>query len=327
MILRHDPRRERRVVGDEHLRGALVTRLHEERQRLPGVPLHRHEIGIGLAVPSEVLRFTVEADDCEHHVRVRRARRGIRELGRLRRRVGRVGEVEAVDARDVDSARGDAVAVRSPPVAAVAPHLLGCDELGGSPRHVRIGILDDPRGAIEVCDAQRTSRHVRDPRPRRIGTRVEHRTLGVDLVCGAGQEVHGEQPTGERERSHRCVGVRRVRDDAARLLAGALPACSLLRGELGIGVGEQVGCVDDVDLFAAVDVEHPQPVHRIVAGARPREHDPRAVARHDEAARLTERQPASAGVLAGEGVGHGDGPPCPTARRGSWRAPRGCRGR
>ena len=221
--------------------------------------------------------------------------------------IGWIGQMPAVDVRDVDAARRDAIAVGRPPVAAHAAHLLGGDELGRPPRHVRVGVLDDPRRAVEVGDAERPTRHVGDTLTRRIGSRIEHRSLGGDLTRGAGEQVDREEPPRERERREPRLSIGRVRDDAAGLLTSALAAGALLRGEVGVGGVEEIDGIDDVDLFAAVDVEHPQAVHRIVAGSRSHEHDPVAVRRHHEVPRLAEREPASARVLAGEGVGHGRG--------------------
>ncbi len=213
----------------------------------------------------------------------------------------------AVDVRDVDAARRDAIAVGRPPVAADAAHLLGGDELGRPPRHVRVGVLDDPRRSVEVGDAERPTRHVGDTLTPRIGPRIEHRSLGGDLTSGTGEQVDREEPARERKRRELRLSIGRVRDDAAGLLTSSLAAGALLRGQIGVGAVEEIEGIDDVDFFAAVDVEHPQAVHRIVAGTRPHEHDPIAVGRHHEVPRLAEREPASARVLAGKGVGHGRG--------------------
>ena len=102
-------------------------------------------------------------------------------------------------------------------------------------------------------------------------------SVGTSCTC-AGGEVDREEPARERERRHRRLGVGGVGDDAAGLLADALAASALLRGQIVVGVLEEIGGVDHVDFLVLVDVVHPQPVRGVVAGARAQEHDPLAVA-------------------------------------------------
>ena len=168
-----------------------------------------------------------------------RVKRGIS----IMRRVGGISEVEAVDFRDVDPAHGGdrgglSGAHRWP---AVASHLLGSDELGGAPDTFGSG-----SSMIRVVPS-RSAMH--NDRPDTYATRVpvgsgrgSNTAPSAWISCAAPVRrfTVNNRPR-DRERSHRGVGVRRVRDNAARLLAGALPARPLVRGELGVGVGEQVG--------------------------------------------------------------------------------------
>ena len=83
-------------------------------------------------------------------------------------------------------------------------------------------------GAVDLDEPQRPLRHVRDPPPGRIGTRVEDRRPRGQLPDDRGVEVGDVQAAreGEHRLPHRPVGG--VPDDAARLLAGAFAPGPLL---------------------------------------------------------------------------------------------------
>ena len=104
------------------------------------------------------------------------------------------------------------------------------------------------------------------------------------------------------------VGVGGVRDDAAGLLAGPLPPGPLLRRQVVVaareqdeGVGHEPLAVDRSSSATATSSTHRQ-FDRIAAAAGPDEHDPAAVGRHGDVARLAEGEPAGPGVLPRERV-------------------------
>ena len=118
-----------------------------------------------------------------------------------RRRVGRIADVPALDRRDVDAAGGDRVAVRAPPVAAEAAHLLGGDEVGAAPRDVGIvgaSPASTQLAAVELADAQRAPADVGDAARRRVGPRIEHRPVDIEQLAGRAGEQSGRRTAGRR---------------------------------------------------------------------------------------------------------------------------------
>ena len=103
------------------------------------------------------------------------------------------------------------------------------------------------------------------------------------------------------------------------------PGPLLGRQRLVVDHAEQRQRIGDEPLVAGGHVEHPQAVDRIVAPSAAREHDALPVGRHDDVARLAEREALGPGVLAGEGVTHGAAPyrsvVHPGGRRNHSRAP------
>ena len=132
-------------------------------------------------------------------------------------------------------------------------------------------------------------------------------TLDDEPAGLAAQQPGGEQLPVERECRHLACGVGRVGGDAGRAVAGPLAAGALLVGEravVRVGEAEQRPRVGDESLLARRNVEHPERVDGIVAGAAAEEHDPVAVGRHRHVARLAQREALCAGVLAGERIAH-----------------------
>jgi hypothetical protein len=196
-------------------------------------------------------------------------------------------------------------------------HLLGGDEIGAAPRHRGCLVVtsEHPRRAVEFADAERRAAHVCDPPGGGIRPGVEHRPVDPELARGTGHETADEQASTERECDHGGGAIGGVGRDAARSLAQAFATRPFFRrefvvvGSQAVGVcvagGEQYPWVGDQTLVARADVEHPQGVHRIVAGRAAQEHDSLAVGRHRHVARRAEREPLGSGVLAREGVAHG----------------------
>src|SRR5690606_36064501 len=98
----------------------------------------------------------------------------------------------------------------------------------------------------EVDDAEAPVGDVGDVRALRVGPRVDDR--GVDEHARrTGGQVRGVELAGQGERGDRAVGVGRVADDAAGGLAGALPAGTLLGGQVFLA-GQEFGGVDELRL-------------------------------------------------------------------------------
>ena len=178
----------------------LVARLHEDRERRPIRPLHARQVLEGLAIPVDLdVRAGRDVHDPQPYVRVRgpglRVPHGARGVGGIRR----LREPPGPDRALVDAARGDARAVRRPPVASVAPHLLGRDELRQSERHVRVVVgRERPLGAVEITNEQRPVHDVGDRRSVGREPRVVRDTRRRDLHQVARSEVHDLQAPAPR---------------------------------------------------------------------------------------------------------------------------------
>ncbi len=182
-----------------------------------------------------------------------------------------------------DEQRG---AVRGPPVAAVAVHLLGRDELGQPERHPRLtfGVRDGPvrKVARQAGDPERAVADVGQPPPGRVGARVQRRGPRRHLVsrallaCTGAGERHGVHVAGQREDGHRDRLVGRVGHDPARLLPDPLAPGPLLRRQVVL-VGAERPRVGDQAFLPAIHVQRPQARHRVGAALGPQEDDPGAV--------------------------------------------------
>ena len=127
-------RRSRDDVDDQHLEITLVARLHHDGQTVLG-PVHLGEIREPVAVPGHLGRSApVDRDEVERDLRVGGPGGGVADGSRWQRRLGRIGDVPHLHIGDIDPADRDDGSIRAPPVAALALHLLGGDEVGASPR-------------------------------------------------------------------------------------------------------------------------------------------------------------------------------------------------
>ena len=210
---------------------ALVAALHRDDQ--PGVaPVHVGEVRERVAVPLDVDDRAVEADDVQRDVGVGGAGGRVRQLGRRGGGIGGIAEVPALHRRRVDPGDGEGGAVGAPPVAAVAVHLLGGDEVGGAPRD-RLGLVglaagEEAPATVELADAQQAAADVGDPLRQRVGSGIEHRAGDGQLAGRAADQPADEQPPADGERRDRDVGVGGEGRDAAGRLAGPLAPGPLL---------------------------------------------------------------------------------------------------
>ena len=204
--------------------------------------------------------------------------------------VGRVGDPPPADRRRVDAGHGEALAVRGPPVAAAAAHLLGGDELGANPTR-RPDRRRSPATRRRLTpsssrDAQRTAADVGDA-PGRWDRAAGSKT-GPGTASSRGRRPTAARPTNSRPARAKAatthVGVGGVGDDDHRRASRARSrrarssggrSCSPSPASRALGIGDEA-------LVAGGDVEHPEAVDRIVAAARPGEHDPTAVGRHGQ---------------------------------------------
>ena len=261
--------------------------------------------------------------------------------------MGRVGNPPERHGAFVHAARRDPLSVRRPPEPATATDLLGGDELGGAPSDALLaGEL--PALPIELGDPEAVPAHVGDAPGTggRLRPRVEHRPGDGELARRCAHQPGHEQPAVQRECGDRDVAIGGVPDDAAGALPSAFAPGALLRREVALaGLRQQHPRVGDEPFLAGVGVEHPQAVDRIAAAARPGEHDPAAIGRHGDVARLAEGESLRPGVLARERVVRCHGPVVRLLRlravvrlcvsfmsfmsapRGSWRGRRAGRGR
>lgn len=162
-----------------------------------------------------------------------------------------------------------------------------------------------PAAAIELGDAQRASADVGDASGHRVGAGVEDGAVDDQLARLARQQPCHEQVPAERERSDRAGGIGGVGGDAAGAFSHSFASQPLLdRKVLVVGSIQQVQGVGDQPLLARGDVEHPQAVHRVVAGAAAGEEHPLPVGRHGDGPRITECESLRSCVLPWKRVAH-----------------------
>ena len=262
---------------------ALVPALHHHQRIVLALPAGGHQVGERGPVGVDVHGGAVQPGQQEGHLGVRGARRRVGHLGGRPLRVGGVGDVPPGDGRLVHPRDQQRRTVRGPPVAAVAVHLLGRDELRQPERHAR----GAPRvgqdlvfgGVGQAGHPQRPGADVGQPLPGRVGAGIQRRGGHRHLVRGrrvrAGQ-VHRVDPPRPGEDRHREVRVRGVGHDAAGLLPDPFPAGALLRRQVLL-VAAQRPRVRDQPLRPAADVQHPQAGHRVAAALGPQVGHPGAV--------------------------------------------------
>ena len=122
-------------VHAEDPHGSLVPALHHDQRVVPVLPAGGHQVREGGPVHLDRHAGALERGQVHGHVGVRGAGRGIghhrgRALG-----VRGIGDVPPVHGRLVRPGDQQGRAVRGPPVAAHAAHLLGGDELRQAERH------------------------------------------------------------------------------------------------------------------------------------------------------------------------------------------------
>ena len=127
------------------------------------------------------------------------------------------------------------VAVGAPPVAPVAAHLLGGDEVGAAPRHVRVVVADELRPMIRRarrCGAWRRTRT--RCVGRRVGSGVEHRARRR-AVRGPRRLTRPAAKSRPASANAATVTSRSVANagDAGRALAGALASGALCGRQVG----------------------------------------------------------------------------------------------
>ncbi len=204
------------VEGQDEL-GALVTALHrDQRAAVPG-PVGGDEVREGPPVPVDVHPVTVEVEDGQRHVGVGGPGGRIAHGGRLAGRVGRITEIPVLHRGFVHARRQQPRSVRGPPVAAVAVHFLGGDELRGAPRDVRAFWFGERvvAGTVHIDHAQLTAGEVGHPATVGIRPGIGHRLRHREFAGGAGRDVGDEQPSRQREGRQSPVAVGRVAGDAA----------------------------------------------------------------------------------------------------------------
>ncbi len=121
---------------------ALVAGLHLQQRHAARRPVHPAEVREGRTVPGHLGAPAVQVEHPEPDLGVGGAGRRVGDLGGLTVRVGRVRDPPAAHRAVVGALDQQPVALRGPPEAAVAVHLLLGDELGlppGDVRAVRLG--------------------------------------------------------------------------------------------------------------------------------------------------------------------------------------------
>ena len=128
--------------------------------------------------------------------------------------------------------------------------------------------------------------HPGHPGAGRVDPRVEHPPARRQLphpARGVGPaQVGDEQPAGQGEAGHGQVEVGGEGDDAAGALPGPLAPGPLLGRQVAGVAAEQAGRVGDQPLGPGGQLQHPQPVDRVVPGGRAQERHPGAVGAHLE---------------------------------------------
>ena len=292
-------------VGGQDQGGRLVTGLDQQGEGAAGLPQDRRQVRVGGPVPADLDPPALQVDHVQAHLGVGGAGGRVGEPDRLDRRVGRVGQVEPPHLGQVDPGNRQPLSVRGPPEPPRPPHLLGGHELGQSPAHLRVVLAGQPppgAGVAQGGDMEGAVGHPGDPGAGRVDPRVEHRLARRQLPHPAGPVQGGhEQPAGQGEAGHRQVEVGGEGDDAAGALPGPFPPGPLLGRHVAGVAAEQAGRVGDQPLGPGGQLQHPQPVDRVVPGGRAQERHPGAVGAHLEPARPPEGEPPGAGVPPGEG--------------------------
>ena len=282
-------------VGGQDPGGRLVAGLDQQGQGTAGVPGDRGQVRVGGPVPADLDPAALQVDDVQADLGVGGAGGRVGEPHRLDRRVGRVGQVEPPHRGQVDPGHGQPPPVRRPPVPAGPPHLLGGQELGQPPAHLRVVLAGQPRrrsGPVELGDVEGAAGDPGDPAAGGVDPRVEHPIAGAQLPhpAGPGQVGH-EQPAGQGEAGHGQVEVAGEGDDATGALPGPLAAGQLLGREVDLAATEQAVGVGDQPLGPGGHVQHPEPVDRVVPGGRAQERHPGPVGPDLEPPRPPEREP------------------------------------
>ena len=293
-----------RGIGFQHLQAALVARLDSQQQPFGRRPVHGREVRVLVAIPFDLDRPAVERQDVQFDDGVRCARRRIADLARLLVGCARLGDVPTLDGRHIDAAGRDRRTIGAPPVPAIAMQFLAGDVVGRSPRHLGVLVAGQfPAAAVQLGDSQRAAADVGQPARCGVGAGIEDGPVDHQFAGDTTDQAGDEQPPGEWKRHDGDGTVGRERGDPGGRLAHSFAPRALFCGQvIGIELCQQRHRVGDQPLLAAGDVEHVQAVDRIVTGPAADEHDPPAIGRHDEVARLAERQPPSAGELPREGV-------------------------
>ena len=261
--------RPRRRIDPAELEPPLVAALHRHQQ--PGVaPVDVGEVREGVAIPLHVDHRTVEAEDVQRHVGVGGAGGRVRQLPRCSRGIGGIGEVPALHRRRVDAGDGEGGAVGAPPVAAVAVHLLGGDEVRRTPRHrlrlVRLAAGQQAPATVELADAQQAPVDVRHPVRQRVRPRIEHRAGDGELACRAADQAADEQPPTDGKRCDGDGGIGGEGRDPAGRLADPLAACPFLGRQRLVVAPEDLGVGDEAFLTRR-GVDDPEAVDRVGAAA------------------------------------------------------------
>ena len=320
-LLGHDARRARRRVRLEEPDRALIPRLDEQRERRTLAPVDAGQVGEPFVVPRHLdalAALEVEHPQRDHGV----VRAGLRVADRagLGGRVRRVADEPGQHLALVDVRGGELRGVGRPPVAAVALHLLGRDELGEPPVRVgRVGRGELADASLDLAHVERPVDHERDPLARAVQARVVDRPGRAQLAGRTLHQIGQEHPArdGEHRSSNGLVG--RVRRDARRTLARALAPGAFGLGEVAFGL--LLPRVEHQPFLGPGDLEHPQAADRVVARLGAQVDDPLAVGRDREGAGHAEREPPRPRDLPREllerirRLGH-RGPSLPTAVRG-----------
>ncbi len=187
-----------RVDRVEHLLGLLAV-LHEHGERRALVPGDGREVRVLLRVPLHPDGLpAARGGDPEPDLGVRLPRRRVREDVRRLLRVHRVGDRPARHLREVGLLVGEPLAVRRPPVAGEARHLLLGDELGEA-----VGLL---LGAAGGDPPLAVRRHVH-----RVEVGVAHvgdlgavrREVGIDRARPRSSARSPSRPRARRRRAAR----------------------------------------------------------------------------------------------------------------------------
>ena len=317
-------------VHAEDPHGSLVPALHHDQRVVPVLPAGGHQVREGGPVHLDRHAGALERGQVHGHVGVRGAGRGIghhrgRALG-----VRGIGDVPPVHGRLVRPGDQQGRAVRGPPVAAHAAHLLGGDELRQAERHAGRAprVREDPvptaqvGAASQIGHPQRALADVRQPPPGRVqawiqrgrarghlaGPRISLRRTGRAAARAVTGQRHREHAAGQREGGHGDVPVGRVGHDAAGLLPDPLAPGPFLRRQVllpgAVAVRAERPRVGGQPFLPGGHVQHPQARHRIGAALGPQVDDPVAVRRDAEGARHPEAEPPGSGLLPGKALGH-----------------------